>query len=192
VSGSDVYAAGYQIGGNGYFWKAGYWKNGAAVDLTTGVNSNAGASSIYVSGSDIYVVGYEEEKSGGGIINVAPRCWKNGISVPLNIPANSLFNGAYAVLVSGSDVYVGGQYNGAAAVWKNGTMINVGGYAIAEKISSMIEFNGDLYITGSSSSSGLNGYWKNGIFTEMDPGCGKSGPGCAGTSSIGTAGIYVK
>ncbi len=194
VSGSDVYAAGWQYGPSPtYYEKATYWKNGTPVFLTTGLTSNAQATAVYVSGADVYVTGTEEEISGGSIVNHAPRLWKNGVSVPLTIPANSLYNNTSAVLLVGSDVYVGGQYNGTGAMWKNGTMINTASYALAENVTALSLFNGtDIYATGTSSASGKNGYWKNGNFIEMDPGCGIAGPGCAGTSANGVTGIYIK
>lgn len=194
VSGSDVYAAGWQYGPSPtYYEKATYWKNGTPVFLTTGLSNNAQATAVYVSGADVYVTGTEEEISGGSVVNHAPRLWKNGVSVPLNIPANSLYNNTDAILLAGTDVYVGGQYNGLGAVWKNGTMINTVAYALAENVSSLYLFNGiDLYATGASSATGKNGYWKNGSFTEMNPGCGVTGPGCAGTSANQVTGIYIK
>ena len=193
VSGSDVYVAGYREVTSPSYFNACYWKNGIPVDLTLGINSNATATGIFVSGADVYVTGVEEELSGGGVVNKAPRLWKNGVSVPLHIPANSLFNNTSSVLIVGTDVYVGGQYNGAGAVWKNGTMINTASYALAEQVSSMFLYNNtDLYVSGSSSSSGMNGYWKNGNFVEMDPGCTVAGPACAVTSANNVTGIYVK
>jgi hypothetical protein len=193
VSGSNVYAAGWQFGPGSLYFQAVYWKNGTAIPLTAGTTSNAKATAIYVSGADLYVAGFEEEKSGGGIVNAAPRLWKNGVSIPLTTPANSLFNSVTSLLVAGSDVYVGGQYNGAGAVWKNGVLINTAGYAVAEQVTSLFLYNNtDLYTSGSSSSSGMNGYWKNGNFVEMDPGCNIAGPACAVTSANNVTGIFVK
>ncbi len=193
VSGTDVYVSGYRMVTSPYYFNACYWKNGSPVDLTLGTTSNATATNIFVSGTDVYVSGIEEEKSGNGIINKAPRLWKNGVSIPLTIPANSLYNGTNCIQLIGTDVYVGGQYNGKAAVWKNGTMINVAGYSVAEQISSMFLYNNtDLYVTGASSVWGMNGYWKNGDFVEMDPGCTTAGTGCAATAANNVTGIYVK
>ncbi|MGZ3871528.1 MAG: IPT/TIG domain-containing protein [Mucilaginibacter sp.] len=195
VNGSgDVYVAGARYLGNSTILKATYWKNGAPVDLTDGITSgSARATAVFVSGADVYVAGTEEILSGGGIVNRAPRLWKNGVSVPLNTPANSIFNNVTSILVSGSDVYVGGQYNGAGAVWKNGALINTSAYSVAESVSSIFLFNNtDLYITGASSSSGNNCYWKNGNFVEMDPGCNVVSANCANTFANQVMAIYVK
>ncbi len=194
VSNGDVYIAGIEtVAGSPYYQKATYWKNGTPTYLTNGTTGNAQATAIFISGNDVYVTGVEEEKSGGGIVNKAPRLWKNGVSVPLAIPANSLYNNTTSVLVVGSDVYVGGQYNGAGALWKNSTMINTAGYALAEQVTSIFLFsNTELYVSGSSSSSGMNGYWKNGNFVEMDPGCTTASSSCAATFANQVSGIYVK
>jgi hypothetical protein len=194
VGNGNVYVAGARYLGNSTILKATYWKNGTPIDLTDGITSgSAQATAIYVSGSDIYVAGIEEIRSGGGIINKAPRLWKNGISIPLSTTANSLFNSVSSILVAGSDVYVGGSYNGAGAVWKNGAMISTSTYSVAESVSSIFLYNNtDLYITGASSASGNNCYWKNGNFVEMDPGCTVKSSVCAGTFANQVVSIYVK
>jgi hypothetical protein len=194
VSNGNVYVAGARYIAGTTILKATYWKNGTPVDLTDGITSgSAHATAVYVSGSDVYVAGIEEISSGGGIINDAPRLWKNGISVPLSTPANSIFNRVSSILVAGSNIYVGGAYNGAGAVWKNGSMISTSTYSVAENVSSFFLYNNtDLYITGASSSSGNNCYWKNGNFVEMDPGCNVLSPSCANTFANQVISIYVK
>jgi hypothetical protein len=196
VSSGNVYVAGAQYLGNSTILKATYWKNGTPIDLTDGIHSgSAQATAVYVSGADVYVAGIEELRdiNTGGIINRAPRLWKNGVSVAISTPANSIFNAVSCILIKGTDVYIGGQYNNAGAVWKNGTLLSPSTYSVAENVSSIFLYNNtDLYITGASSSSGNNCYWKNGNFVEMDPGCGHQSTNCAGTSANQVVGIYVK
>jgi len=71
ISGSDVYISGV----DGSTTKACYWKNGTRTDLSTAKSS---ANDIFVTGSDIYVAGYEY--SGDYMI----ACyWKNGVKTLL-------------------------------------------------------------------------------------------------------------
>jgi hypothetical protein len=89
------------------------WKNGIAQTL---IGESASASSVFVSGSDVYVAGWER--------NTGHTLWKNGTAQAVNFTINSIF-------VSGSDVYlVGDDYslglsNPRAVLWKNGTAHNI-------------------------------------------------------------------
>jgi hypothetical protein len=90
VSGSDVYVAGEETStGPDPVWNitsiAKVWKNGVATSLTDGTY-NAWASSVFVSGSDVYVAGTD------GRVAIL---WKNGVATALSsvygTTANSVF-----------------------------------------------------------------------------------------------------
>ena len=73
-----------------------YWKNGAKFNLTNagaGVGTDAGALDIAISGSDVYLVGFEKQLTG----NYRALYWKNGV-------ANYLTDGTYSV--TASSIYV--------------------------------------------------------------------------------------
>jgi len=91
-----VYVAGYQINENGVYI-AMLWKNGAAQNLTDGT-TNAIAFSVFVSGKDVYVAGYE---------GAMAKLWKNGIAQNLT-DGTTCSATAYSVYVSGKNVYVAG------------------------------------------------------------------------------------
>jgi len=70
----------------------------------------AEAHDVYVSGNDVYVVGY-------GPYGEA-TVWKNSIA---QNPLSAAPSDAYSIFVSGSsDVYVAGYVNNLGALWKNG------------------------------------------------------------------------
>jgi len=118
--GGDVYVAGRGsfLGGSGESGPyeircATVWKNGVAQRLS----DNTDASSVYVSGNDVYVVGQEFE----GYYKKVATLWKNGVAQKLSDKESN----ANCVFVSGGDVYVVGHEAVApnrnrAVLWKNG------------------------------------------------------------------------
>jgi hypothetical protein len=119
VSGNDVYMGGVNAGDT-----AVYWKNGLAtpVFVITAINS------IFVSGGDLYFIGYL-------IVGGAntPAYWKNGVEydLPLN---GATYGNATSIFVSGTDVYVTGQTSDGAVYWKNGVEIILSSAGIANDI----------------------------------------------------------
>ena len=113
VHNNDLYIAGSDNG-------AVYWKNNNEIRLP-GNN----ASSIFVSGNDVYVAGAHDSKA---------VYWKNGTEVALvstkvygdygSIAANSIF-------VQGNDVYVAGYDGPNAVYWKNGEEIYLSAITIS-------------------------------------------------------------
>jgi hypothetical protein len=154
---NDVYVAGQENHGGGVSI-AKIWKNGEATQLTAG--TSAVAFSVFTSGADVYVAGWESIATG-----TVAKVWKNGVGTALS-PDNGNAH-ATAVFVSGGDVYVAGQsWNGSAyvmQVWKNGvaeTITNTGGV----EISGIFVSSGDVYVVGDEiRNDAYNArIWKNG------------------------------
>jgi uncharacterized membrane protein len=116
-----------------------------------------------VSSADVYVAGYTTF----GFIsptNIATY-WKNG--VPTKLTDGTYSSEAYAIAVSGDDVYVVGEYG---AFWKNGVATSLPGSVDADAI----VVNGiDIYIAGEEMTANgvyVAAYWKNGIAHNLTDG----------------------
>ncbi len=81
---NDVYIAGTGINTNNQSFISKYWKNGAPVTVGT---DDSFALSLYLSGNDVYVAGYQESQSGSPAVY-----WKNG-------KAQQLTNGSGSALI---------------------------------------------------------------------------------------------
>src|SRR5262249_45671325 len=88
-----------------------YWQNGQPTDLPNGAGS--AAVSIAAFGSDIYVVGGQQDIA---------ESWKNGTS---SVLANATGAQANQVVLSNKDVYVAGGAGGVAQYWKNGVSVGL-------------------------------------------------------------------
>jgi hypothetical protein len=142
---------------------AAYWKDQQISFLTTGQQTpiSSGAS-IYVSGNDVYVGGYEY-KNGAQYAT----CWKNGTA---NV-VDQKFSLATSVFVLGSDVYLGGGYpsdtthlsNINAAYWKNGSLVSLTKGDTAGNISSIAVAGTHVYAAGYTTfTDGRHAaYWKD-------------------------------
>ena len=156
----DIYIAGQEFyGGIGTIAKV--WKNGTATPLTT----KAGAAhSVFVSGADVYVAGWEETAT-----ETNAKVWKNGVATILGTEGQKSL--ARAVFVSGGVVYVAGQYwNGSTyivQVWKNGVAEDIDPESIGSEPTSIFVDNGNVYVTGHQVVDGVYKavLWKNGSGT---------------------------
>jgi hypothetical protein len=169
VSGPDIYYAGEAFQSGCGTVKLAIWKNGTLSILSTnGIPGNFGVNSMFVSGTDVYAVGYDHDPT----IQSA-MFWKNGIAS--NLASNQAE--ANDVYVSGSDVYVAGWEENAsgttiAKVWKNGiaTLLSNGTSDMAAK--KMIVIGTDVYVVGGE-YVGLNQrivIWKNGVLSNLTNG----------------------
>jgi len=176
---TDVYVAGFEENdSNGLFAK--YWKNGVPVPL--GAGTFGYATSIAVSGSDVYVAGIQ----GGSATDVA-TFWKNGVPVSLTDGINRGF--AHAIVVDGNDVYVAGAemitvnglFGSVAKYWKNGIPVALtDGKNPAEAMSILVS-GSDVYVAGYENrttqvspsqfvTEAVAKYWKNGVATDLSDG----------------------
>ncbi len=160
AQGVNVYVAGWtsNLG-------ATLWKNGVPIALTNNPDSSY-ATSVYVSGSDVYVAGGDGDRA---------VVWKNGVATYLT---NGVGTGyANSVFVVGSEVYVAGnEYisgNGAqiAKVWKNGVLTNLTNGTEEGYANSVFVSGNDVYVAGSETSLALGRtfakVWKNGVATNL-------------------------
>lgn len=140
------------------------------LSIITVINSCKKIDQIPVA-KNVYIAGSESN----GTVAVATY-WKNGVATHLTDGIKGAI--AYAIAVSGNDVYVGGierdDPSGHETIkyWKNGipTTLSMG--------SSLAEFGGmtvvgnDVYVVGSEAEN--NGrvikYWKNGVETRLTDG----------------------
>jgi hypothetical protein len=120
ASGSDLYAVGY---GGLLADRPRVWKNGRPQATPRHGTGGANATSVAVSGTDLYVAGWE---TAGG--RKTARVWKNGESLELpGDPGRS--SEVHALALAGTDVYSAGNLaleTGKAAVWRNGQAALVG------------------------------------------------------------------
>jgi len=122
VSGSDVYAVGYDRNDEEYNQEVAIlWKNGIRQALSPVEDECSYAQSVFVSGSDVYVA-FRQHASNPRIY--VASLWKNGVIQTLT--DGTRYSMANSVFVSGSDAYVAGWEDNVqgievATLWKNHT-----------------------------------------------------------------------
>jgi hypothetical protein len=173
------------------------WTKGKAFSLTDGTRT-ATANSIFISGSDIYVAGFENKPMSGepanGVYVTVAKYWKNGLSIELtNETTGSAV--AHSIFVVGSDVYVAGEIiqgqNSIATYWKNGNAVHLSDGSVPATATSIFVSGRDVYVAGQEGSphiAAVAKYWKNGNGIPLTDGTGP-----AGANSILVSGkdIYV-
>jgi hypothetical protein len=176
ISGSDVYVVGNTLNDNDD-WLACYWKNGNLTTLTTHRGSEA--TSIFISGGDVYIAGYDEYDSfvdDYWSVSVQKACyWKNGNRILLT--DGSSLASAEVITISDGEIYVLGSiatWDSAAqkgtrvpCYWKGNTRTDLpvdSTYWFS--MDAMIVSNSNVYVLGREQQSDEGrhpAYWKNGV-----------------------------
>ena len=175
--GQNVYTAGFENVQD--YPEARVWKNGKMENLagnivvrSTGNIFKSEARSVFVSGNDVYVAGYDEFLENGEQM-IRARLWKNGEIQPLT--SGIYADEAFSVFVSDGDVYVLGREwlapsNGgpwALKYWKNGESIIFAQGGSNLSCNSIFVSDGNVYITGNRLSMSGTVFqailWKNGV-----------------------------
>ena len=168
VTPANVYIAGSTA------YSATVWNNNQANYLTT--DSISSATSIFVSGNDVYVGGAIFITGFGNV----PVYWKNGNANFLSLPDSTNTVGIVnSIFVSGTDVYAGGSAGNMVAdsttyavVWKDGAISILDSIPLFDSVSSIPCSVNSMYVSGSNvyaAGYGHNGacYWNNGNSTAL-------------------------
>ena len=168
---NNVYVAGTLFNGSNEI--ATVWKNGVVTQLSNGTRQGY-ARAVFVSGSDVYVAGFERNVA--NTLSIA-TIWKNGVGTALTTAPN-IASDAFAVYVDGTDVYVAGyEETGAgqvAKIWKNGVATSLTTAQPSSMATGVAVSGTDVYACGYN-TNGKATYWKNGTPTYLNFGTAVSG-----------------
>jgi hypothetical protein len=183
---SRAFIAGIYLPGPG---GAKIWNKGLATTLSDGDE----ATSVFISGSDMYAAGFRGKLTSGTEINgnCSGTCtytnvamyWKNGVPTEITDRMKG-FAMANSIFVSGNDIYVAGQQSNAiinhgqggnsfALSWKNGvadTLTDGMHYAEARSI---FVSGSDVFVCGQDGNQYIAAtakYWKNGVAVNLTDG----------------------
>lgn len=156
VTGTDVYAAGYQKNNTTNRKVAKIWKNGQEEVLSDGVYDSQITAIHVTEGGDVYAIGYESRD------HFIAKIWKNGVVTNLTDGTNEAY--VYDITVLDNDVYVVGYEKSnnirVAKLWKNG---------VAESLTDGT--NGShattIFIDGNDIFIGINEYLNSSFQTKI-------------------------
>ncbi len=133
--------------------------------MTSGCGSNSSSQQLKKNTvTDVYVAGWENSSLNS--IALVAKYWKNGNPVVLSQQPSE----AYAIAVSGNDVYVAGQVAGSthdiAVYWKNGVEADLTDGSSEAEADSIFVQGTDVYVAGRDGDAAM--YWKNGAPVVLD------------------------
>src|SRR5437867_3808936 len=165
VSGSDLYAGGYfTAAGGGAATNIAKWNGSSWSALGSGIGGSVYA--LAVSGSDLYAGGYFTAAGGSSANRIAKwngSSWSalgSGLGRPPGYPVY-----VYALVVSGSDLYAGGQFTTAGgsaassiAKWNGSSWSalgsGIGGGVYGSAVYALAVSGSDLYAGGYFTTAG--------------------------------------
>jgi len=180
---ADIYVAGYEVINS--IKVATLWKNGVPTHLTDGTR-DAIASSVYVSGNNVYVVGTAPDA--GDPYNRYPiaTLWKNGVVQWFQSQyGDHFYSGANSIVVSGDNFYVAGYESVGptnAMLWTNTSAVSL--YSAATwggdgSANSVILSGSDVYAAGNIDKSIKDAMlWKNGVAQRLSNGTNNGDAAC--------------
>jgi hypothetical protein len=167
------------------------YENGAFVTLpVTGTTSSSSVSAVATSGPNVYAAGSN---------STLPGYWLNEAWTPLALPTGATGGDAFAVALSGSDLYVGGRatspgaagLSGAPGYWVNGkwTALTGPGGSTSGNVYSLVISGTNVYAGGLGAAGGA-GYWLNGTWVPLTLPTGMTGAQIQQIVLSGTS-VYV-
>jgi hypothetical protein len=154
---------GVYIAGKGYSTEKGrniaqVWGNGKLQVITDGEIGSI-ATSIYVSGDEVFLAGYA---CYWDFYPYKAMIWRNGMVQPLT--NGNYESGSFSIVAWNDDVYVAGYESSVAMLWKNGVPIPLSDATVPTHATSLFVSNGDVYVVGNERHADFNKaiLWKNG------------------------------
>ena len=137
------------------------------IQLSSYQQNSSLATSIFLSGHDLYVVGHQDNWTADCSFppcNTYAMLWKNGMALPLT--EVNLDSRAFSVFVANGDVYVAGDTelftgHSIATLWINGVARQLNDGRFSASATSVFVSNDDIYVAGYE--EGKAKLWKNGV-----------------------------
>ncbi len=161
VSEGKVYAAGASGGSTAFLWV-----DDEYTRLTESSKYTSEATSVFVTGGDVYVAGNWRAHEVTENQNRSAAYWKNGVVTHLTTDT-SVASYTYSIVIANGDIYVAGMFDGKAVIWKNGAMSYLENGTYARDIA--VAENGDVYVAGiyKDGRATMPAVWKNGQATVL-------------------------